>query len=799
MSYFTEVSDYQSYNGKKEDFHWNFNANSGGGQQFLGGKFFNEKGVLSSPTTLNGCIGIFNIMFKGEKNQDIFIPLDDQGQFNIKPRSKDSSSMKLEIGSGTTKMTNPNMLISSFFMLPPTCSVKKPTNLEISILTTSNYWLQSMWLKCNTTNISTKKVSLIPIDFIYCGGNEGNRFFKLDAQKRIADIISLSKNSDGFPNILTQNIKFFADIYLGNKPFNYDYCVEATRQIMILLADNYPDLYSGIEDPLPFLMKLKNNLQKNISILHNEPSQIIFYGAPGTGKSFKIKEYTQGDDTVIRTTFHPDSDYSTFVGCYKPTMEETNLLSLQKLQELYPEFKKTVANRPLQRFIMKHYSSFRKLTEKEAESVFDTIEAPATVTAEVPKVMAAIEELPKNSTITYSFVAQAFTKAYVQAWKKLDKPEPYLSKDLTFTIGTNVYTICDVDDVKITITKRTAKTEEGKDSPSENEPVAAQNENEDETITISKEEIREVFNSNNPNITDPIKEKIKERLKEDGFDDYDGAWGKLKEKVSVKSFFYKSQFLIIEEINRGNCAQIFGDLFQLLDRGDYRYSEYPIVADDDLRKELENEFTGLKLDTDVENFINSIFKKNYPDGITKRILKGELLVLPENLYIWATMNTSDQSLFPIDSAFKRRWEWKYIPIKNHEDKGYTIDIKGVKYDWWGFLARINQVIGETTSSEDKKLGYFFAKAKGKIIDAEQFVGKVLFYIWNDVFKNYGFDNQIFSKGDKKKFEFSDFFKNEGTANDDAVNMFLRKLEETIKIEGLPLEIKEESESIKTEE
>ena len=258
------------------------------------------------------------------------------------------------------------------------------------------------------------------------------------------------------------------------------------------------------------------------------------------------------------------------------------------------------------------------------------------------------------------------------------------------------------------------------------------------------------------------------------------------------------QYLIIEEINRGNCAQIFGDLFQLLDRKD-GYSEYPIEADEDLRKELENEFVGLKLDAAVEQKINSIFEENYPDGITDKILNGELLVLPKNLFIWATMNTSDQSLFPIDSAFKRRWEWKYIPIKNHKDKSYTIDINGVKYDWWGFLTRINQVIGETTSSEDKKLGYFFAKAKGEIIDAEQFVGKVLFYIWNDVFKNYGFDNQIFSKGDKRKFEFSDFFKNDGTANEDAVNMFLRKLEETIKIEGLPLEIKEESEPIKTEE
>ena len=144
------------------------------------------------------------------------------------------------------------------------------------------------------------------------------------------------------------------------------------------------------------------------------------------------------------------------------------------------------------------------------------------------------------------------------------------------------------------------------------------------------------------------------------------------------------------------------------------------------------------------------------------------------------MNTSDQSLFPIDSAFKRRWEWKYLPINNHEDKNYKIKVGGTKYDWWGFLSKINEVIGNTTSSEDKKLGYFFAKAnENGIVTAEQFVGKVLFYLWNDVFKNYGFDNQIFDKGDKKKFDFSDFFKQDGNPDTDMVNKFLGKLDETI--------------------
>ena len=151
------------------------------------------------------------------------------------------------------------------------------------------------------------------------------------------------------------------------------------------------------------------------------------------------------------------------------------------------------------------------------------------------------------------------------------------------------------------------------------------------------------------------------------------------------------------------------------------------------------------------------------------------------------MNTSDQSLFPIDSAFKRRWEWKYIPIKEHPDKKYKIEIGEKTYDWWGFLERINKVIGDTTSSEDKKLGYFFVKTETSKVSDEQFVGKVLFYLWNDVFKNYGFDHTIFSKGDKDKFVFSDFFNADGTPNKDSVQQFLKRLEETIKIDR-PLDV-----------
>lgn len=296
------------------------------------------------------------------------------------------------------------------------------------------------------------------------------------------------------------------------------------------------------------------------------PLQQIFYGAPGTGKSHKIKDnedVKKADEKnlVIRTTFHPDSDYSTFVGAYKPTMRS------------------------------------------------------------VPNQYKAV--VGKDEEITYEFIPQAFLQAYIAAW-------------------------------------------------------------------------------NNP-----------------------------EEKV----------FLVIEEINRGNCAQIFGDLFQLLDRDDSGQSEYPIMAERDLAKYLKG-------------------KDEYDKGVlsNKEGIKDGKLKLPSNLYIWATMNTSDQSLFPIDSAFKRRWDWKYMKIKD-EGKDWKIDVElnvkdadgnptTKKLGWWPFIEKINDIIASMTSSADKQLGYFFCKAteneEGKseptIITKDTFVSKVIFYLWNGVFKDYGFED-----------------------------------------------------------
>ena len=262
-------------------------------------------------------------------------------------------------------------------------------------------------------------------------------------------------------------------------------------------------------------------------------NQKIYFGTPGSGKSWTIKkQYEQDETKVFRTTFHPDTDYASFVGCYKPVPYEED-------------------------------------DEKK---------------------------------ITYKFVPQAFTDAYVAAWNDLEHP----------------------------------------------------------------------------------------------------------------------YYLIIEEINRGNCAQIFGDLFQLLDRKKDGYSEYPIKADHDLMDYL------------VEHL---------PKG--SEGIMNDKLCLPPNLSIIASMNTSDQSLFPMDSAFKRRWSWEYVPIdyENAESGKFEIIIGGEPHNWHKFLKAVNGKIKKVTSSEDKQMGNFFIKDS---VDEKEFCDKVMFYLWSEVGKdNYQTNDAIF--------------------------------------------------------
>ena len=299
------------------------------------------------------------------------------------------------------------------------------------------------------------------------------------------------------------------------------------------------------------LLKLdvKNNLAEIITVEEIEEKtsdviQKIFYGAPGTGKSHKVKEITkipEEQGRVERVTFHPEYDYSSFVGGYKPTMDGDN--------------------------------------------------------------------------IRYEFVPQAFTNIYTKAWNDLDN-------------------------------------------------------------------------------------------------DY---------------------YLVIEEINRGNCAEIFGDIFQLLDRT----NDYKITPSKELKEHLEIE---LKDNSSIDS---------------------EKLLLPPNLNILATMNTSDQSLFPMDSAFKRRWDWEYIPINysREEDKNSSAKFE-VKlsdeesFKWLDFIEKVNEKISNNDNlGMDKCLGNYFIKPENDEIEIETFINKAIFYLWNDVFKDETEEDSIF----KNKTTYEKFF------------------------------------------
>ena len=227
---------------------------------------------------------------------------------------------------------------------------------------------------------------------------------------------------------------------------------------------------------------------------------------------------------------------------------------------------------------------------------------------------------------------------------------------------------------------------------------------------------------------------------------YAAAW-----RLQLSDEANKNVFLVIEEINRGNCAQIFGDIFQLLDRDGDGFSQYSIDADCDFAEWLETDEKGLK-------FVWDKYKETVGEGKLK---------LPPNLNILATMNTSDQSLFPMDSAFKRRFDWEYVPISfdGKDAANFQIDVDGTQYSWQKFVETVNEKILTLTESEDKQLGEFFIKPdSGNVISKDRFLGKVMFYLWNEVCKDEHKNGSFFrtKDGDKEKyFTFQDLYRDKG--------------------------------------
>ena len=193
----------------------------------------------------------------------------------------------------------------------------------------------------------------------------------------------------------------------------------------------------------------------------------------------------------------------------------------------------------------------------------------------------------------------------------------------------------------------------------------------------------------------------------------------------------KPHYLIIEEINRGNAAAIFGDLFQLLDRDSEGWSSY----------EIEN--------LDINSFIRSK-NSTYSDAkIESSVNVGGYtwtentgIRLPPNLSLLATMNTSDQNVFTLDNAFQRRWDMELVPnsCDDPTQMQAKISVKEKTITWKSFQSKINEVIAEKgnesgfSSMEDKRLGCWFIKNNEKGIDPEKFANKVLKYLWDDAFK-----------------------------------------------------------------
>ncbi|MCE3297069.1 MAG: ATPase family protein [Crocinitomicaceae bacterium] len=344
------------------------------------------------------------------------------------------------------------------------------------------------------------------------------------------------------------------------------------------LLGDYKDYRSKVANQLDLTPKTieivevekENELPNNPQNLDNIPHQIIYYGSPGTGKSWEVNNETEKEKST-RVTFHPETDYHSFVGSYRPVMNGDN--------------------------------------------------------------------------IRYDFIPQAFTKAYCNAW--LNPEQPY--------------------------------------------------------------------------------------------------------------------FLIIEEINRGNCAQIFGDLFQSLDRDETGYSKYEVEVSTELSEHIKSVLLG-KVDI---GFYNEKTK-----SISE---KFNSIKLPKNLYIYATMNTSDQSLFPMDSAFKRRWDWKFVPIDYRDADLFKVLIGESIYSWRKFIENINPKIKELTGSEDKQLGNRFVNPKDGNITFDQFRSKVLFYLWSEVYKDeFGTQSSIFKyeieENNPIDFQFGELYNDNAT---DIIEAFLK--------------------------
>lgn len=193
--------------------------------------------------------------------------------------------------------------------------------------------------------------------------------------------------------------------------------------------------------------------------------------------------------------------------------------------------------------------------------------------------------------------------------------------------------------------------------------------------------------------------------------------------------------LIVEEINRANPAAAFGDIFQLLDRDDDGRSEYDIAVPREMRRFFEIRIPEYNSNTRADSPQQRFSEEFRLGGETKR------LSLPPNMYIWATMNSADQGVFPMDTAFKRRWDFRYMDINDGSSKldGIAVPVgKPARMVSWDALRRgINKVLLDAGVNEDKLLGPFFispSRLRDTAHFTQTFMDKVLLYLFEDAAK-----------------------------------------------------------------
>ena len=215
----------------------------------------------------------------------------------------------------------------------------------------------------------------------------------------------------------------------------------------------------------------------------------------------------------------------------------------------------------------------------------------------------------------------------------------------------------------------------------------------------------------------------------------------MKQLVKALENPNKDYLLLIEEINRANVAAVFGDIFQLLDRNEMGESEYFIATSKELQEHLVKVFKDVELTEEVSKKLKNDFSRLY---------------LPNNLYIWATMNSADQGVMPMDTAFRRRWEFKYLGINdaadaNKEDfTNYKFKINSTEtVKWDEFRRELNKKLSSLNIPEDKLIGpYFISKSilEGTDLDrlTETIKNKVLMYLYEDAAK--AFRSSLFAEG-----------------------------------------------------